>query len=120
MIETLRESQYVVLTKEEFNMHRRPPQYLESTPNAKQSRLNRFQELLSRSQHLPGTAKSSSAERGINPKINVTGIPYNEVPKLPMFSGDEPPQKGDTTFDVWRFEVACIISDKSISEHSSL
>ena len=32
--------------------------------------------------------------------------PY--VPKLPIFSGAEEPQKGETSYEVWNFEVKCL------------
>ena len=35
---------------------------------------------------------------------------YNK-PNLPYFSGDTPPIKGDTTFNVWSFEVRCLMKD---------
>ena len=32
--------------------------------------------------------------------------PY--VPKLPFLSGSEEPQKGETSYEVWNFEVKCL------------
>ena len=32
--------------------------------------------------------------------------PY--FPKLPIFSGSEEPQKGETSYEVWNFEVKCL------------
>ena len=39
---------------------------------------------------------------------NKTGVsPIQEVPKLPTFSGED--QKYDVTFDVWRYELKCLV-----------
>ena len=37
------------------------------------------------------------------------------IPKMPGFSGDDPPPKGDVSFQEWRFEVNCLINDHEIS-----
>ena len=37
------------------------------------------------------------------------------IPKIPPFSGDEPPQKGDVTFSVWRFEIRYLQIDLEVS-----
>lgn len=34
-------------------------------------------------------------------------VPTYKTHKLPYFSGDYPPIKGDETFDIWRFENLC-------------
>ena len=34
-----------------------------------------------------------------------THVPSPYVPKLPIFSGSEEPQKGETSYEVWNFEV---------------
>ncbi|XP_060566286.1 uncharacterized protein LOC132725219 [Ruditapes philippinarum] len=39
----------------------------------------------------------------------ILGAHYN--PKLPIFSGSEDVPKGEVKFDVWQFEVKCLISD---------
>lgn len=38
----------------------------------------------------------------------------NNFPRIPQFSGDDPPQKGDVSYKEWRFEVQCLISDPDI------
>ena len=38
-------------------------------------------------------------------------MPKYDTPKLPNFSGDQPPMKGDETYTVWRFETRCMISE---------
>ena len=37
------------------------------------------------------------------------------IPKIPPFSGDEPPQKGDVTYSEWRFEIKCLQGDPGVS-----
>ena len=41
-------------------------------------------------------------------------VPTARAPKMPSFSGDEPPQKGDVTYQEWRFEVGCLLNDDGI------
>ncbi|XP_060604528.1 uncharacterized protein LOC132757299 [Ruditapes philippinarum] len=38
-------------------------------------------------------------------------VPKFETPKLPYFSGDQPPLKGDESYAVCRFETKCLISE---------
>lgn len=38
----------------------------------------------------------------------------NNIPRIPQFSGDDPPQKGDVSYKEWRFEVQCLIGDPDI------
>ncbi len=67
----------------------------------------------------PGdTLKSSDFNSAESPRVNTSvSVPYSHnVPKLSLFSGDEPPRKGDTTYDVWHFEVKCIITDTTFTE----
>lgn len=45
-----------------------------------------------------------------------TAQPYN-YPKLPFFSGSEEPQKGETTYEVWNFEVKCLQNANYFPEH---
>lgn len=40
-----------------------------------------------------------------------------QVPKLPFFSGSEEPQKGETTYEVWNFEVKCLQNAHIHDEH---
>ena len=63
----------------------------------------------------------------VKPKIETShGISHTEhettvirsnsqIPKVPFFSGDEQPQKGDVTFEEWRFEIKCLVSDDEIT-----
>lgn len=33
------------------------------------------------------------------------------LPKIPFFSGEEPAQKGDVTYEEWKYEVNCLLPD---------
>lgn len=37
-----------------------------------------------------------------------------QVPKIVQFSGDEPPQKGDVSYQEWHFEVSCLANDPDV------
>ncbi|XP_060553853.1 uncharacterized protein LOC132714939 [Ruditapes philippinarum] len=43
--------------------------------------------------------------------FNSTILGAHYIPKLPIFSGSEDVPKGEVKFDVWQFEVKCLISD---------
>ena len=45
---------------------------------------------------------------------NIVSGPY--IPKLPVFSGSEEPQKGETSYEVWNFEVKCLQKSSTLSE----
>lgn len=38
-------------------------------------------------------------------------------PKLPFFSGSEEPQKGETSYEVWNFEVQCLQNENYLPDH---
>lgn len=42
--------------------------------------------------------------------------PYSQ-PKLPIFSGQEDPPKGEVTYEVWSFEVKCLQNSQYLPEH---
>ena len=39
-------------------------------------------------------------------------LPQGQIPKLGTFSGDEPPGKGEISYDQWKLEVDCLINGK--------
>ena len=43
-------------------------------------------------------------------------VTHAQVPRIPQFSGDDPPQKGDVTYREWRYEVQCLMNDPEIKE----
>ena len=58
-------------------------------------------------------------QRFINsPGFNTSFIaqPFHP-PKLPIFSGSEEPQKGETSYEVWSFEVKCLQNVADLPEH---
>ncbi|XP_053389108.1 uncharacterized protein LOC123530798 [Mercenaria mercenaria] len=90
---------YVVLTKDEFASLQKPG--FTSTPNPTGAR-KKLAEVIKESRTQP-----------IDNSLNVSQfqVPKYETPKLPYFSGDQPPLKGDESYDVWRFETKCLISE---------
>lgn len=49
---------------------------------------------------------------------NTSTLPSNPyIPKLPIFSGTEEPQKGETSYEVWNFEVKCLRKSDYLPEH---
>lgn len=44
-----------------------------------------------------------------------TPNPY--IPKLPIFSGNEEVQKGETSFEVWNYEVKCLQNSGYLPDH---
>ncbi|XP_060594793.1 uncharacterized protein LOC132749121 [Ruditapes philippinarum] len=93
VLEALKKSgDYVVLTKDEYNVLKGPGPT--STPIVKTSFQNPFD--------------ASALQM---PKVDV---------KLPFFSGEVPPLKGDVTYDVWRYETKCLLSDSSLTENICL
>ncbi|XP_033725339.1 uncharacterized protein LOC117315300 [Pecten maximus] len=43
-------------------------------------------------------------------------VKAREVPKIPQFSGEDPPVKGDVSYREWRFEVQCLTDDPEITD----
>ena len=64
----------------------------------------------------PGKEAKSRMAAHFPPPIETTHIHNTSpsIPKIPFFSGDSPPQKGDITYNEWRFEISCLISDSEM------
>ena len=62
-----------------------------------------------------GQGSPSDANKSI-----LTSVNHHHVPKLPFFSGEVPPLKGDVSYREWRYEVMCHQSDENILEASLL
>ncbi|XP_021341185.1 uncharacterized protein LOC110442076 [Mizuhopecten yessoensis] len=67
-----------------------------------------------RSLRFVGTSQSYPPD---DPSHNVTNVYSNphHIPKVPQFSGEEPPLKGDVSYAEWRFEIRCLGEDPEIS-----
>lgn len=66
---------------------------------------------------MPNKTGIKDSNPGFNLGNNTSTQVYevtNNVPRIPQFSGDEPPQKGDVSYKEWRFEVQCLVSDPDI------
>ena len=68
-----------------------------------------------------GDTSSSGTNKLQNTFYDKDGNSINQVyefnaniPRIPQFSGDDPPQKGDVSYKEWRFEVQCLIGDPDV------
>ena len=63
-----------------------------------------------------GSAINSFAlQQGLNQTASNQSS-FNSIPKLPTFSGNEEPQKGEVTYEVWSFEVRCLRNSQVVSD----
>ena len=63
------------------------------------------------------TSNQSLQQQDLSSRIQA--LPH-DMPKLPPFSGDENPPKGDATYDVWRCEVKCLLTDDTYTQQNVL
>ena len=115
---------FKVLTKEEYEkliklqvVGEKPPSPSMSTPDA------------TGTQKKPNVSFPKFTVPGISPiprlqlgnESNLLNASYMtpayNIPKLPFFSGSLEPQKGETTYEVWNFEVKCLQKSKQLPEH---
>lgn len=104
-------SDYKVLTREEYEklvVAARPV----STPRVPQTNplFNLRAPAYSPVPRLSNLLNNSAAQN-----TSFAAQPYNP-PKLPFFSGSEEPAKGETTYEVWSFEVKCLQSSQYLPE----
>ena len=87
-----------------------------STPKAKKSE-SFFVKLSSGDPH--GFKPKIETSHGTSHTEHETTVirSHSQVPKVPFFSGDEQPQKGDVTYEEWRFEIRCLVSDDEITNN---
>lgn len=107
ILDALKESgDYIILTKDEYVALQKPAGTSTPLPKDMGAR-KKVAEFIS-------TSHKSPLENTFN--MSQFQVPKYETPKLPYFSGDQPPLKGDETFDVWRFETRCLMSE-NLPEH---
>ncbi|XP_033757328.1 uncharacterized protein LOC117339721 [Pecten maximus] len=122
MIDALSKLRYRVVTEEEYKslaskkLEFNPPGDKTSTPKPiVRDRIGR-----GRARSLDYTLKDFKEEPrsvGITRSTLSTGqldSNLGRIPKIPTFSGQE--QKGDVSFNVWRYEVRCLLKDVSLPE----
>ena len=82
--------------------------------------LSKFVLPLGRGRFLPASTPKGTKPGGLLDKdLNDSKMIYGyTVPKLPVFSGEEPVQKGEVSFKEWHFEVKCLQNDDAISSNS--
>lgn len=127
MVKTINENpNYKVLTKEEYNAllalasqrgeSKQDTATTTSTPKPSPAEFDGTKPKAIFTSNVPLAAQSpafSPIPRLSFPNLtqqqNVsTFVPNSYVPKLPIFSGAEEPQKGETTYEVWNLEVKCL------------
>lgn len=62
----------------------------------------------------PLTSILESPRHNLNASSCITQI---NPPKLPLFSGTDEPQKGEVPYEVWSFELKCLIKSGQYTEH---
>lgn len=98
---------YVVLTKDKYEALKNPAPTSTSTPFLKDSAVRPKLTLADK-------INASHSFQGALQNASTMQISKVEV-KLPFFSGDQPPIKGDVTH-VWRYETKCLFSDTTLSQ----
>ena len=108
IVDALKKSgEYVVMTKDEFKYFSSPVDTSSPAPKVTpQTARPKLADYLNKSH-----ANSLNTSQFQTQKF--------DTPKLPNFSGDQPPMKGDEIYSVWRFETRCL-SSEHFPEHVSL
>lgn len=60
----------------------------------------------------------STYERDEGSITHVYEVNQAQFLRIPQFSGDDPPQKGDVSYKEWRYEVQCLRNDPEVKESS--
>ena len=106
---------YKILSGEEFEKLRRPTPVSHSTPKPETDKIKR--EGMAPPRPPPPTPLSESrynAEMAAKSKVSFAGqsilggTPTYSRPRIPTFSGEE---KSEVSFDVWRYEVKCLLRE---------
>lgn len=125
MISALAEQKYRVVTEDEYRelveykLPFRPAAELASTPKPKlvgRMGRGRARSRASISLDLGKQEPEASVSMSRTGLVNHSQFDSNlvRIPKVPIFSGQE--QKGDVSFNVWRYEVRCLMKDISLPE----
>lgn len=67
----------------------------------------------------PTSSPIGRLQSALNPSVNNVSTlqsNFNTTPKLPTFSGNEESQKGEVTYEVWSFEVRCLINSQVLPD----
>ena len=60
----------------------------------------------------PEVKKEDSFDKNLPTFVGPTSVAYQPFPKLPFFSGE---QGRDAEYDIWRYEVDCLLDSKTHS-----
>lgn len=96
-------TEYKVVTTDEYNQLNQSVDFRTSTPAVRSK------------QHLANPQPHTTLA-GLHPVVdNQTGINDQSYakPRIPIFSGEE---KSEVSFDVWKYEVKCIIREKNYTD----
>ena len=127
MVKCLEEKQYKVLTKEEYDilLGINPDKIVTSAGTAS-AVSSTPKTVCATGETKPKTTFAFPGMSPVPPRLQLKNSqlyntsymapPYN-LPKLPFFSGSEEPQKGETTYEVWSFEVKCLQQNPLLPEH---
>lgn len=129
MVKTINEdADYKVLTREEYELllaqasgsSNRGTQNTSTPKSGEQNTSLRFPTPASARPKIvnPGAGHSPRLSFLQNTLLQNAGNFQNTyVPKLPIFSGSEEPQKGEASYEVWSFEVKCLKNSANLPEH---
>ena len=94
-----------------------------STPNSAKSfgRGRIFENLTSTPKEVKPIFQHFQAPQSANmTESHYMGQYMHNIPKLTTFSGEEPVPRGECSYKEWHYEVKCLQSDPSVSEHTLL
>lgn len=75
---------------------------------------------------LPGQSRFGFPFPGFSPVPRINPFKFSDTsymappysqPKLPIFSGQDVPPKGEVTYEVWSFEVKCLQNSHTLPDH---
>ncbi|PJE78474.1 hypothetical protein CI610_02587 [invertebrate metagenome] len=75
-------------------------------PNAASTPMHKFSFVGTSQTHPPDHSGHGTSMYGGNSQY---------IPKVPQFSGEEPPLKGDVSYAEWRYEIRCLNRDSDIT-----
>lgn len=60
--------------------------------------------------------KKGYSERDESSVTHVYEVNQAQFLRIPQFSGDDPPQKGDVSYKEWGYEVQCLRNDPAVKK----
>ena len=100
--------QYKVLTKEEYDILMAGTALRASTPKQPMPSHGPKFTLQPRTPGAIGASRLRQIFGASHNQSSFSAAPVYNPPKLPFFSGAEEPNKGETSYEVWNYEVKCL------------